>query len=500
MLAAEAAPLIKVGGLADVMGALPGALRERGHSPVLVIPHYGKVDDQRHKVTAGFTVNVPWGPWIETAHVAEATIGEVPVYLVSGGPLVRNQQVYGTTVENDGPRFSFVARAALLLAEMLDFQPDILHIHDHHPGLAVYWLAIEGRKSPFWQQTASVVTVHNLPFQGNHAEKTLALMRLPPAGRESGLPWWARSSLMGLALAYADKINAVSPGYAQEMLTEDYGAGLHTFLQTRRDKLSGILNGLDYDLWNPATDTALPQPFDVETLAMRAVNKQALQMAVNLPASDGPVLGVVSRLDHQKGFDLVVPALESLLVQSEAQVVVLGTGMPEIQAGFEQLMANFPAQVAFVNQFDGKLARLIYAGSDMFLMPSRYEPCGTGQMVALRYGSVPIVRATGGLRDTVIDVDIFPESGVGFVFESFTAEALLQTIQRALRLWKHPARWQAVQRRGMALRFSWARAAASYNALYSQALVALAKLQGRGGGASDEDEGDDSDGDATGDS
>ncbi len=478
-LASESAPLVKVGGLGDVVGALPRALRAMGHDVRVALPNYPVVKVQAGKLGITFKrkgrVDVRWGANADetaAASVHEIDLGGVPHYLLGGPSFQPPDKVYGATIDEDAPKFIFYSMAAMALCRELDWQPDILHVHDSHPGAAIYWLAAKGKRERFWRPAASVLTIHNLPFQNNHAKKHLALAGLRPS-RDPRLPWWARDGLMGLAIAYADQIDAVSSGYAAEIMGEEYGAGLDGLLRARADRVSGILNGLDYAIWNPSTDHALAHRFDTDTLDRRAADKLALQKACGLkPDPDIPLIGVVSRLDYQKGFDIAAPSLKEVLARGEAQFVLLGTGMPELEALYEPMLTEFRGAASINLRFDGALASRIYGGCDIFLMPSRYEPCGTSQMIAMRYGAIPLVRATGGLIDTVQPYRHGARggSGTGFLFSEYSSGALLRALRRALKVFADKAVWQALQHRAMAVRFSWERSAEQYVATYERAL------------------------------
>ncbi|MBM4425014.1 MAG: glycogen synthase [Chloroflexi bacterium] len=474
-LAAESAPLVKVGGLGDVVGALPRALRAVGIDARVAIPHYPAIKSQAESLGIALKrkgrVSIRWGSHAhetESAPIAETTVGGVPHYLLGGPPFRPPDKIYSTTIDDDGPKFIFYSMAAMSLCRELDWQPDIIHVHDSHAGAAIYWLAAKGKRESFWRQTASVITIHNLPFQNNHAKKYLALAGLRPS-RDPRLPMWARDGLMGLAIACADRINAVSDGYAAEIMGEEYGAGLDGLLRERADRLSGILNGLDYAAWNPSTDHALAARFDAESLDHRAANKAALQKACGLkPDPHVPIIGAVSRLDYQKGFDIALPAIKEALARGEAQFILLGTGAAELEASYEPLLTEYPGAASIHLRFDSALANRIYGGCDIFLMPSRYEPCGTSQMIAMRYGAIPVARATGGLVDTVWPYRA--GSGVGFLFGEYSSAALLRALRRAFRVYANGEAWRGLQRRAMAVRFSWEKSAEQYAAMYEKAL------------------------------
>jgi starch synthase len=471
-LAAEAAPLAKAGGLGDVAGSLPKALAALGHEVRVAIPHSGVIDTARFRPRRVARFHVPHVAGPQTARVSQVEHDGLTFYLIAGPPIPRAKRIYGAGIEEDGPKFVFFSLAALGLCRALDWRPDILHANDSHTGPAVYWLATDGRHDPFFRSTASVFTIHNLVYMNTGAGPHLRAYGLAPSDSPR-LPDWARDALMGLGLAHADVLNTVSPTYAREILTPEHGYGLEGLLAARRKRLFGILNGIDLDEWNPMRDRNLKMRYGPESLEKRAVNKRALQVEMKLPARpDAPLLGVVSRLDTQKGFDIAAPAVRQLLAD-EVQFVLLGTGLPHLEAAFEALAAEFPDRARVRLRFDAGLARRIYAGADLLLIPSRYEPCGLTQMIAMRYGAVPVVRRTGGLADTVTDARA-SRSGRGFVFRDYNAEALTKAVRRALAAYRRPARWRALQRRGMrhaAQHFAWTRSAQQYLRLYTRALA-----------------------------
>ena len=472
-LAAEAAPLAKVGGLGDVAGALPKALAALGHEVRVVIPFSGVIDRARYKPKLLTRVVVPHVGGDQVARIFEVRLDGVTFNLVAGPPIPRARRVYGADIAEDGPKFVFFCLAALGLCRALDWAPDVLHANDSHTGAAVYWLAEYGLHDDLFQNTGSVFTIHNLVYMNNGAGPYLRAYGLA-ASDSPLLPDWARDSLMGLGLAQADRLTAVSPRHAREILTPEFGYGFEGTLAARGDRLSGILNGLDLDVWDPARDRQIAARFDAARLPRRSANKRDLQQALKLPrAPRVPLLGIVSRLDTQKGFDLAEPVLRALLEGADpVQVVVLGSGLKAIETGFKALARDFPDQMRVELRFDAARARQIYAGADVLLIPSRYEPCGLAQMIAQRYGAVPVVRRTGGLADTVVDA-ARSGGGTGFVFTDYNARALLAAVRRALRLYRQPARWQALQRRGLraAKGFAWAHAAQAYVALYQRAIL-----------------------------
>jgi starch synthase len=462
-LASEAEPFVKVGGLGDVAGSLPRALRAQGVDIRLVIPRHGSIrrsEYDLHHQTA-FEVMHRGGPI--PAEVYTSELDGLPVYLITGAPFRPDVPVYSNDWGFDAHKYIFFSLAALELARSLNWQPGILHANDWHTAAAVYWLALNRSSDPFYRQTASLLTIHNLPYLGTAGGVPLGAFGLPPAS-DSPLPEWARHLPLPLGLLTADHIAAVSPTYAREILTPEFGSGLNEFLSTRAETITGILNGLDQEQWNPASDAALASPFDQQNLTLREANKLALQQELALPSDPAlPILAFIGRLNHQKGVDLILEALQSL-VDLPWQVIILGSGDPDLEQAIQQLRHAHPERVRAVLRYDAALSHRIYAGADALLVPSRYEPCGLVQMIAMRYGCVPIVRATGGLKDTV-----FENAGSqtnGFIFTEVVPEALAEAIRRALALYSDRPRWQALQRQGMQMDFSWEKSAREYGLLY----------------------------------
>ncbi len=465
-LAAEAQPLVKVGGLGDVAGTLPQALRRLPERPDvrLVLPFHSTIPREKYanKPVAAFSIGHVDGP--QLAEVYETTVEKMPVYLIAGKPISESPGVYSSDGLAEGNKYVFFSLAALELARVLNWKPDILHAQDWHTAPAVYSLKQSYRQDIFYKDTATLLTVHNLPFLGEGAGPAMAAYGLPPA-KDDRLPDWARQLPLPLGLLAADKISTVSPGYAAEMLTPEYGVGLQDFLNSRKSDLVGILNGLDMQDWDPAKDKRIAASYDVQTLAKRVENKLALQKEVGLANdADIPLLCIISRMDHQKGIDLAVEALRELTGE-HWQAVILGSGNADLEAQARRLSQEFPQQVKTHLQFDAEMARRMYAGADIILIPSRYEPCGLTQMIGMRYGCVPVARATGGLRDTITDYDR-DNKGKGFLFDVESVETLVHTIRRALVVYQDKRRWKGVQRRGMMQNFSWARSARVYLDLY----------------------------------
>ncbi len=463
-LAAEAAPLVKVGGLGDVAGSLPRALSARGIDVRVVIPDALSPQDDRfaRRRVAEFPVLAAHGQ--EEATVSEVVADGFPYLLAGGAPIPRSGRPYGTGIGEDGPKFAFFCRAALELCRRIGWKPDLVHAHDSHAAPAAAWLS-EASDDPFFAGVASIVTIHNLPYLGTGAGAALADYGIPTDG--DGLPEWARGALLPVGIARADEISTVSPTYAREILTPEFGCGLDALLQRREDRLTGIVNGLDLTVWDPASDAALARRYDAARIDAREENREALLRELGLDAdAEAPLVGIVARLDHQKGFDVAAPALARWLARG-GQLAVLGAGDPAIEARFAELAAAHPSRAAVRFRFDAELARRIYAGSDLFLIPSRYEPCGLTQMIAMRYGAVPVARATGGLADTVRDAA--GASGTGFLLGELDPDAISGALERARAMRENRPAWRSLILRGMAEDFSWTPSARAYEALYARA-------------------------------
>jgi len=480
-LASEADPLIKVGGLGDVAGSLPLALRAlrplTNGNPAeldvrLVIPFHPsiKAGQNSPRQIAEYPVQSTQGAII--AKVFSIQLDGLPVYLLAGTPIDQESAVYSTNLEADGYKYVFFSQAALELARQLNWKPHILHANDWHTAPAVYSLALKHASDPFWGQTASLLTVHNLPYLGAMTAAALDAFGLP-AVKSKDLPPWARHLAMPLGLLYADTIVAVSPGYAKEILTDEFGSGLNLFLRAHQNKIRGILNGLDTVRWNPQADNELAATFSSDNLLVRSVNKSYLQQELCLEVNPRiPLLAMVTRMDPQKGVDLSVAALRALLKSDHRppqplQAVFLGTGNPVLESLIRQLEHDFPNQVRAHVMYSELFSRYIYAGADILLMPSRYEPCGLSQMIAMHYGCVPIARATGGLSDTIRDA-LSSNQGTGFLFKDTDTDELAETILRAISVYTHDVlAWHQIQINGMQQDFSWVRSAQEYYKQYT---------------------------------
>lgn len=472
-VASEATPFAKVGGLADVVGSLPKALTGLGHDVRVIIPKYGIIDVSRYPATpVKDNFRIPIMAKMERATLKFTTREDkVPLYMIENRRYFGGKEVYS---ENDLERFLFFSRAVSEILPRLDWQPEIVHCHDWHASLVVMWLKKAGY--PY----AKVFTIHNLAYQGAFDEAFLALSNLKEQWEDYPLDAPKPPlNFMSQGILWADLVTTVSVTYAKEIVTPEYGEGLDPLLRYRQKELLGIANGIDYAEYNPATDLHIPADYDSSTLERRITNKLALQRKANLPEdAETPLIGMVQRLDEQKGFDILEKAAESILKETKAQLVILGRGREHYENMLRQIASRYPQQVALFIAFDNPLAHLIYAGCDMFLMPSRFEPCGLGQLIAMRYGSLPIVRHTGGLVDTVPEFTPDLSKGSGFVFRDYTPEALIAAVKKAVDAFGNKRGWHQAMQRVMRLDFSWQASAKKYEAAYQKVLKEEAEENG----------------------
>ena len=467
MVASEAAPLAKTGGLADVVGALPEALRAAGDEAAVLIPRYGSIDLKgARRVYDSLPIYLGGARFDTSLYQAPATF---PFYLVDCPALYDRKGLYGESgvdyPDND-IRFAVLARAALGVARHL-FPTDIFHCHDWQAGLVPACLRTMFSTDPTFLGVKTLFTIHNLGYQGLFPAAALAEVGLDEtAFRPDGMEFYGRISFLKAGIAFSGAINTVSPAYAREIQTPEFGFGLDGALRARAADLSGILNGVDYAEWNPETDPLIPACYSASDLSGKRACKAALLEEFGFPAAalERPLAGVVSRFTRQKGTDILAAAASEMLAQ-DLYLVGLGSGEPEFEGFFRGMAAAYPGRVAVRIGFDNALAHRIEAASDMFLMPSRYEPCGLNQIYSLRYGTVPVVRATGGLDDTI-------DEDTGFKFPEYSAPALADAVRRAVEAFASPDTWQDRMRRGMRQDFSWKMSAAEYSRLYRRLLGA----------------------------
>lgn len=471
-ISAEVAPYAKTGGLGDVAGSLPKALRRLGHDVRVVLPAYRSIETDFFAGKGGLwawkvPLQVPVRNGLTPAGVFEGRLpgSDVPVYFVAQRSLYDRDNIYG--YRDDAYRFGFLSRAALdLTIAAMGWRPDVVHAHDWHAAPAVTWLATAAQYDPRYRNIPTLFTIHNLAHQGHSSRDIFDYLhiRSNPLNEEGG----DMVNFMARGIYHATMINTVSPSYAREIMTPEGGARLDGLLHYRSFDVHGILNGLDYDVWNPATDPHIAQPYDVNRLDDKLANKRALQAQLGLPQKDVPLVAMVSRLDWQKGLDIVGHVLHMLMnnMAGEAQFVVLGTGAQQYEDMFRSLAAYHRDKMVALLTYAGDFSHMVYAGSDIFLMPSRFEPCGLGQLIAMRYGTVPVVRATGGLADTV------KEMVTGFTFYDYDADAFWRALQKATFIYNMDRdSWQALQRNCMRADTSWDTSARGYQQLYTWALA-----------------------------
>jgi len=469
-LAAEVAPFVKVGGLADVAGSLPLALAALGHDVRVVMPLYKSISFEKYQLQEAVSYfDVPIGNGTTGTLIYQSYLpshGEgpkVPIYFVQNQHHFERDKTYG--YDDDADRFAVFCRAALMMLPKMGWRPDLIHANDWHTALTPNLLKTIYQYDSFLGGIKSAFTIHNLAYQGIFQPGWLKQANLEPWG----IGWGDRDGLvniMGRGIVYADAVNTVSPTYVSEILTPEYGEKLDWLLKTRFGHIWGILNGIDYAIFNPATDPQIAAHFDIDSIEKKALNKADLQKRLGLPQSPKtPIIGMVSRLADQKGFDLVAAAAERIL-ERDVQLVILGAGEYHHEETVKWLAYRYPHRVSAWLGFNADLAPKIYAGSDFFLMPSRFEPCGLGQLISMRYGTVPIVRHTGGLVDTVQEFDPASNYGNGFLFGPYDAIHMLGAIDRALAIYRQPPLWKKLMQLNMARDYSWEASARQYLDFY----------------------------------
>lgn len=473
-LASEMTPLAKTGGLADVAGALPKALRGLKHDVRALLPKYEAIAKGKWRARTIFkSLPVKLGNSVYRVGIERCyAIAGVELYLLDYPEFYNRPHLYG--YHDDALRFALFCRAALELAKAICFQPNVIHCNDWQTGLIPAYLNTTDLYDGFFARTATLFTIHNLGYQGNFSPALLSDVGLPwETFSINGVEFYGHFSFMKAGLYYSDMLTTVSPRYAQEIQTAEFGEGFHGLLLSRSNDLVGILNGVDYEIWNPKTDKLIHARYDASTIEMKRRNKVHLQESLGLPVDEQkPVIGVVARLTWQKGFDLLIEVADELLSKHDLQLVILGAGEERYENAFINLAKAYPTKVgARIGVYDEPLAHLIYAGSDMFLMPSRYEPCGLGQMISMRYGTLPIVHHTGGLADTVKELDEATGEGNGFCFRKFDATEMLSAIERALSIYNgKPQLWRNAMLNAMSADYSWKHSAQEYERAYRMAI------------------------------
>ncbi len=478
-VSAEVDPFAKVGGLADVVGSLPKALRSRGIDARVLMPYYAFIDPVRYGIrhVFGFQFDRPTG--LVQIDVYTTEYNGVPIYFLRALPFFGQERTVYSNWDGDVPRFIFFCQAALEVAsalrDHLGWFPDLFHVNDWHTGLIPFLIDQRRAYDADWRGVAAMLTIHNMAYQGDHIWKFTWDLGIPGRNHPDLQRYDLGDNMLATAIAYSDIITTVSPRYAVEIQFPYQGYGLQNLLRSRLLDLYGILNGIDMDQWNPETDRLIVSHFNADNFReLRPPNKRQLQQDSDLEVRDDVfVIGLVSRLVEQKGLDLAFPALRRLLADTDVQFVGLGSGEPRFNDLLFQIGEDFHWRARAFVGFNATVAQRIYAGCDLFLMPSHYEPCGVGQMLAMRYGALPLVRETGGLADTVENYDDGPaDQGTGFRFQWETPDAVLGTLHWALRTYhERPAAWERMQERALRSDFGWSRSASEYIALYEEAVA-----------------------------
>jgi starch synthase len=473
-VSAEVSPFAKTGGLADVAGSLPKALAQMGNDVRVVMPRYRDIVSSMKYVVDfpvhmdNFTKTCIIRETEMTANVMEERVN-VPVYFIDSYDYYDREGIY--CHPDDGERFAFFCNSVIEMLPKINFQPDIIHCNDWHTGPICMLLKEKYIKHSFYNSISTLFTIHNLEYQGNFSKEILNLFNI---GYEVFVPdkveFYGMFNFMKSGLVYADIINTVSGTYSKEIQTSQYGEGLDGLLRKRDKDLFGIVNGISYEEFNPALDKRIYCNYDSGSIENKKENKYALQKETGLPVGDMPLIGLISRLSGQKGLELIIEKIDEIM-KHDLQFILLGTGDPYYESSFLKIRNKYTNKMAVYIEFNAALAQRIYAGSDMFLMPSRFEPCGLGQIISLRYGTIPIVRATGGLSETIIDYYKDNDRGNGFSFTEFTADELLKTIEGALNLYNlNPEEWQRLVKKAANEDFSWRKSAEEYVKLYNLAI------------------------------
>jgi len=473
----EAVPFAKTGGLADVAGALPKSLHALGCELKMVMPYYRMVKNSGlpHQYL-GEEIEVSLGDEKLKADIYLGHLNQdIPVYFIGREEFFDRESLYSTPKGDyfdNAERFIFFSKAVLNLCQRMEFSPDIIHHHEWQTGLLPAYLKAASQNDPFYSRTAAVFTIHNIAYQGLFKKEKFGLTGLPTEMyNPEGIEFWERINFMKAGIVYADAINTVSKKYSEEIQTPEYGYGLEGILRKKKESLYGILNGVDYEDWSPAHDPHLIARYDLRDLSGKKECKKDLLKEFHLPPSleNAPLLGMISRLADQKGFDLLAEILEPFFAL-DIGFVLLGTGEQKYHDLFDQVAQRYPQKAGVRIAYDDRLAHKIEAGADFFLMPSKYEPCGLNQIYSLKYGTIPVVRATGGLDDTILHYDPATKKGNGFKFTRYDAKEFLNAITGAIRFYFQPGHWKQLLQNAMSADFSWKRSAEAYLQLYRKAL------------------------------
>jgi len=488
LASSEVVPFAKTGGLADVAGALPLELRKLGHEVSVFMPGYRCIEKSTQPIVAtDVHFEIPLGRHVESGRLLKSTLpdSDVDIYFVAHREYFDRPELYGengSDYEDNCERFTFFSRAVLESVRTLDLVPDVIHVNDWQTGLIPALIKHEYREHPNYKDIATLITIHNLAYQGSFPQEKMAVTGLDPSlFNWRQMEFFGRLNFLKTGIVFADSINTVSAKYAEEIKTSEQGCGLEGALRNRSERLTGILNGIDVGEWDPETDAYLPANFNSDFdlnqgSEGKAKCKQALQIEAKLePNPDTPLIGIVGRLATQKGWSLILPVMREYLENVDAQWVVLGTGDPEFHHVHTSLSRTYPHKLGLTLGFSNEYAHRIEAGSDLFVMPSQYEPCGLNQMYSMAYGTIPVVRRTGGLADTVVDATretIGNKTANGFSFDEFDAQSLRAAMNRAIQLYReNRAGWNQLMMTGMKNDWSWNKSAKAYESLYRKTIL-----------------------------
>lgn len=473
-ISAEVVPFAKTGGLADVAGSLPLALVSEGHDVRIVMPRYKKIACPMHYVT-DFPVDMDTKK--ETCVIRESGIDfnvgkqskSVPVYFVDSYEYFDRDSMY--CYYDDAERFAFFSKAIIDMLPKINFQPDVIHCNDWQSGPVCMLLKEKYKNNPFYNNISTIYTIHNLQYQGNYSREVFKVFGLDDkVFTPDKVEFYGQFNFMKAGIVYADIVNTVSETYAKEIQTVEYGEKLEGLLANRSKDLYGIVNGISYEDFNPETDPRIYTNFSSKDIHNKKENKFSLQREVGLPIKDVPVIGIITRLVSQKGLDIIEEIMDKML-DIDLQFILLGSGDEHYENFFRKIKEKFPNKMGLTLGFNANLAQRIYAGCDMFLMPSKFEPCGLGQLISLRYGTIPIVRATGGLADTIQDFSLVTGQGNGFSFSDYSATELMHSIKRAVDVYNnHPDAWKSLVQTALGQDFSWKQSAEKYIDLYFLAM------------------------------
>lgn len=475
-VSSEVVPFARTGGLSDVAGALPKSLQELGHKVYLFMPLYKKIKQGPFKLSpTKLNLSIPMGNKISPGQVYSTILPDtrIPVYFIENKDYYDREGLYqdpatGKDYKDNCERFSFFSRAVLETLQVLRIKPDIIHCNDWQSALVPTYLKTLYKDNNSFRGTASLFTIHNLAYQGLFPKENMPLIGLDWSYFNwKQLEYYGNINLLKAGIVFSDIITTVSRKYAEEIQTPEFGVGLEGVLRERAGDLYGVPNGTDYSVWNPEKDKLIPANYNLKNLKGKKACKQHLQRKLKLPQSDAPIIGMIGRVASQKGLDLVMESWDELM-KEDVKFILLGTGEPNVEQALKSAAARYPGKASINIGFDNQLSHEIEAGADMFLMPSKFEPCGLNQLYSMRYGTVPIVRRTGGLADTI-------DSSVGFSFQSYSSKEMLETIKQALKLYRDQSKWLELMKRGMLQDWSWERSAKEYSTLYQKA---LAKVKG----------------------